>query len=289
MTVAERTEFSFETFSREPPYREVTRKFVRRTLLPQSGLIVGEVACGTGLGTEAIQEILNRHNSTIIGVDNNPVSLGFAQKKVPGNERTKVQFIQADGRFLPLSENKFDVFYFLNAIHEIPGQENQQKILDGIARCLKPGGKLFINSAFTKEFITTRTELLKIGRWKQRAMEKLGKGRDKNAQGFEIRSTEDYCEMMIKAGLTVKKEDIRVTEVELPSDSIRAISRYDNFIDGFFVDMEKTNEIPHAQKSKALIDALDEMEQELREKTADPNTIFTMTRNWIEIEAQKPI
>lgn len=288
----DRGRFTFEEFSQNPEYQEVTKSFIRQTLQTfLQSMVVLEVAPGTGMGTDEIVKTLNGRKAFVVGIDNNPASLKIARQKVKSQGETVVNFIYGDGRYLPLPSASVDITYFLNAIHEIPSKESKMMVLKSISNTLKPGGKLFINSAFTKELYEGlgRAEMLKWGLWKKKSMSKLKRERNKN-KVFEIYSTEEYCAMMREAGLQINKEtDTKSVRVDLSVASLKAISRYDTFIEGFFIDMEGTEDFPIEEKSRRMIEVLDEMEKEFNEDTKNEGKPFTMARNWVELEATKPI
>jgi PleD family two-component response regulator len=114
------------------------------------------------------------------------------------------------------------------------------------------------------------------------AFQYLGKKRDKNAQPFEILSVDDYKSKIEKSGLKVEK--IEIVRVELSEKAMLAISEYDAFIYGVFIDMEDTEKFTLQQKSDALKFAVKAVITMAKEKDTNLNPF---ARNWIEFFCRK--
>ncbi len=284
----ERVYFNFDSFSEQREYREVNYNFVRRTFpfkQIESGeeITVLDIACGTGLITSILLEILNGRKCKIVGIDPNPVSIEIAEQKVKSQGETKVEFYEsfAEGVSNFVEPESIDVAYFCNAIHEIPTDEAKMNSLITISKVLKSGGKLFINSTFTKESYIADTVKF-WGMLKLLAFQSLGKKRDKNAPSFEILSVNDYKRMIEKAGFSV--DEIKEVKVELSEKAMLAICEYDAFINGVFIDMEDSDSFSLQQKSDALKLAVKTILAQVREKFAGFNPF---TRNWIEFSCAR--
>jgi len=157
----QRAYFNFDTFSQQKEYQDVNLKFIERTfpiewVFSGDELTVLDVACGTGLITSILLNKVNGRKCKIIGIDPNFASLEIAKNKVKSFGETKVEFYECIAQdipnFIPLES--VDIAYFCNAIHEIPTDSGKQESLNAISKVLKPGGKLFMNSTFTKESYT---------------------------------------------------------------------------------------------------------------------------------------
>ncbi len=284
----DRAYFNFDVFSEQEEYRKVNYDFVRRTFpidLIQKGkkLTVLDVACGTGLITSMIVEILNGAKCKIFGVDPNPASIEIARRKVKSKGETEIEFYEsyAEGIAEFIKPETVDVAYFCNAIHEITTDEAKQKSLGSISKVLKRGGKLFINSTFTRESYTPDTVKF-WGMLKLLAFQALGKKRDKNAPAFEILSVEDYKNKIEKSGFIVN--EIRSVRVELSEKAMLAICEYDAFIKGVFIDMEDSDKFSLQQKSDALKLAVKTIIAQVKEKA---NQFNPFARNWIEFSCAK--
>lgn len=288
---AERAKHPYENASRSPEYVAYNNSFVDRTFNARPFQTVVDFACGAGVITQRVRDRLFGLDASIIGIDPNPASIQTAKRDVASVGKTKVGFFEGDAEFLAqLPRVSVDTVYFANAIHELPGRDVQMQALHAIASVLKPDGKLFVNSAYTAEWTEGLAdgEAMKWGKWKMKALNQLGKRRDKNAPKFKELPTADYMQMMEEAGLVVGPSNIHTEIVTLSSDFLRAISHYDTFASGVFMDMQDTDQFTLEEKTQALIAAMDEMEQEYREKTGNPQAVLTFERNWVEITAQKP-
>ena len=101
----------------------------------QSGHRVLDVACGTGVLTQAVAERVGSEGSTV-GVDNNEGMLAVAREKAPG-----IEWHQAPAEALPLDDDGFDsvvsqfgLMYF----------EDRRGALMEMMRVLRPGGTLVV-------------------------------------------------------------------------------------------------------------------------------------------------
>lgn len=279
----ERAYFNFDLFSEQKEYREVNYNFVKRTFpfeRVESGedVAILDVACGTGLITSILAEIANGKKCRVVGIDPNPASIEIAKGKVKSLGETKVEFHEsfAEEILSFIKPESFNVAYFCNAIHEIPTEDAKIKALSAIAGALSSKGKLFINSAFTKESYTADTVKF-WGMLKLLAFQALGKKRDKNGPSFEILSVSDYKKIIEDAGFVV--DEINAVRVELSEKAMFAICEYDAFIKGVFIDMEDSDSFSLHQKSDALKFAVKTILSQVRGKLPNFNPFV---RNWVE-------
>lgn len=96
-----------------------------------------DVACGTGELERKILERFPRQN--IEGIDLSEEMLRQARKKL--SNFSHLNWVCADSRHLPFSDNRFDIVISCSAFHYM---REPQKVLNEAARVLKPGGKLII-------------------------------------------------------------------------------------------------------------------------------------------------
>jgi trans-aconitate 2-methyltransferase len=97
-----------------------------------------DIGCGDGKVTAEIARSLPE--GTVTGMDNSPEMIQFARDHFPRSEYRNLLFVEADARALPFSE-EFDVIFSNAALHWIP---DHKPVLAGIAKSLRPGGKLLI-------------------------------------------------------------------------------------------------------------------------------------------------
>lgn len=290
---SERGQFSFEQFASDPEYQGYNQGFVDRTLDVKPRAIVLDIGCGTGLIAKLVRDRFNGVPATIIGIDPNPASIAIAREHVPSIGQTHVRFLQTPGDKVvhEMESDVVDTAYFANAIHEILGRDEKLTVLSGIFDVLKPEGKLHITSTYTKEWGEGLEDAVKWGIWKLKAFQEFGGRRDKLVEGMEILSKEEYCKLLQEAGFIVDRNLIHTIPVALTPDSLKAISQYDTFIEGLFVDMVGTDQFGLPEKSAALIKALDKMQEGYRKEQkakGNPNATLLLHRNWVEITAQKP-
>ena len=97
-----------------------------------------DIGCGDGKITAEIARSLP--GGTVTGVDSSPEMIRFAQEHFPCSEYRNLSFIPGDARALPFS-GEFDVVFSNAALHWI---SDHRLVLAGIAKSLRPGGKLLI-------------------------------------------------------------------------------------------------------------------------------------------------
>jgi SAM-dependent methyltransferase len=97
-----------------------------------------ETACGTGILTRALAEMLPK-TAAITATDLNQPMLDFAQTQ-PGGERVRWQ--QADAQDLPFSDESFDIAVCQFGVMFFP---DKQKAYTEAFRVLRPGGRFLFN------------------------------------------------------------------------------------------------------------------------------------------------
>jgi ubiquinone/menaquinone biosynthesis C-methylase UbiE len=120
-----------------------------RRLQPQRSDTVLEIGCGTGRFTRHLAARCRR----VVAVDYSRESLRRARAKIP---QLEVQFLQADASFLPLAERSADRALSCQMLEHLPTPEARERALAGIARALRPGGRVVVSaywhSPFTRWF-----------------------------------------------------------------------------------------------------------------------------------------
>jgi ubiquinone/menaquinone biosynthesis C-methylase UbiE len=99
------------------------------------GLRFLEIGAGTGRSTRFVHLAFPR--AKIVATDLSDPYLKEAQKKLAKFNR--IDFVQADGTFLPFQSESFDAVYSVFLYHELP-LSAREEILKESKRVLKPGG-----------------------------------------------------------------------------------------------------------------------------------------------------
>ena len=97
-----------------------------------------DIGCGDGKVTAEIARTLAR--GSVTGVDSSPEMIRFASDHFPQAEYQNLSFVQMDARALSFKE-EFDVVFSSAALHWIT---DHKPVQTGIARSLRPGGRLLI-------------------------------------------------------------------------------------------------------------------------------------------------
>lgn len=276
--------YNFVEFSQIKEYRKVNKELLATALqfLPKSikKLVHVDNASGTGLVPQLAAELYHKRGikATIIGIDPDLYALKKAAESMSNIDYADLLFFQGYGQNLEvvlkgrIPEEGVDVVSIHDAIHEIPGRDIKRAIFVSQAKILKPGGVQTYNSSFTT--IGNGDAALKWGRWKLNSFAYFNEKRNRNITAMEVFSPEEYRQMITDAGLKIVHEDVKTVVLSL--DALKAISRYPEYVNGIFRDMENTEKYSLLEKSKALIKVLEDEE------------VKALPRLWHEIVAQKP-
>lgn len=275
--------YNFVEFSRIEEYRKVNQDLLLRAIkfLPKNtkNVIHVDNATGTGLVPQLAAELYFKKGikATIIGIDPDLYALRRAADSMRNIDYIHLLLFQGYGQHLEellkghIPPEGVDVVSIHDAIHEIPGKDIKRAIFSSQAKILKPGGIQTYNSSFTT--IGNGDSALKWGRWKLNAFAYFGEKRNKNITAIEVVSPEEYKKMIMDSGLKIVHEDVKTVVLSL--EALKAISRYPEYVNGIFRDMENTEKYPLLEKSKALITILEK------------EGITELPRLWHEIVAQK--
>lgn len=168
-----------------------------------------------------------------------------------------------------IPKSRADGVSILDAIHEIPEEKDKKQILASMAAMLKPGGVLFLNSAFTT--FGMEPNPMAWGKWKLRAFRHFNRKQNKDITAIKLHTPDEYKQMLEESRLTVIREAKKV--VNLSHEALVAISHYPEFINGVFRDMIDQEKFSLEEKRDALVKALE--------------GVSFLPRGWWEIIAQK--
>ena len=140
-----------EEEEREDADRQVD--FILNGLQPPEGGRVLDLCCGHGRHTVRMAE----RGYSMTGLDLSAYHLRLA-KAAARKTGVEVEWLHRDMRDIP-ARRKFDaVFNCFTAFGYFEEQAEDQKVLDGIARALKPGGRFFIDTMNHDSLMTRFSE-----------------------------------------------------------------------------------------------------------------------------------
>lgn len=108
---------------------------------PKPGETVLDLACGTGIVTRKLVELL-AGTGKIVGLDINPMMLGVARTLVP-TDGTPVEFHEGSGTEMPFEDGTFDLVVCQQGLQFFP---DHAAGLGEIRRVLKPGGRAVVST-----------------------------------------------------------------------------------------------------------------------------------------------
>jgi len=103
-----------------------------------------DIACGTGYGCHMVAKERKREVTEIVGVDNDPDTLAYANVEYNHQKVTYVQGNAVDPE-LPAQLGMFDTILSFETIEHV---EDDRQFMDNLYDMLKPGGTLVLSSPF---------------------------------------------------------------------------------------------------------------------------------------------
>ncbi len=124
-----------------PARAAIQRHFEARKLLRMGGRMSGgralEVGCGRGVGTELILEIFGADSVDAFDLDPRMVDLARTRLSPYGS---RVHLSVGDASAISAPDATYDAVFDFGIIHHVP---EWRRVLAGIHRVLKPGGRLY--------------------------------------------------------------------------------------------------------------------------------------------------
>lgn len=143
-----------------------------------SGARVLDFGCGSGEWTPT----LSRIGASYVGIDISDAMVDICRSRFPDH-----RFLSYDGERIPLPDDSIDIAFSIAVLHHnaLPAQD---RLLEELSRCLKPGGALFLfegvgDHPVSREFPRPRQQWL-------RALEN---------SGFTVMHAQHYVYMPITA------------------------------------------------------------------------------------------
>lgn len=133
--------------------REEVKRMMEWLDLPQGSHIL-DLCCGMGRHSLALVD----YGYKVTGVDLSEVLLQEARK---ADLRSQVQWVQGDMRQVPLKEHFAAVVNLFTSFGYFDEDQENKKVIDEMARLLKPGGKFiidFLNPEYVKNHLVPYSE-----------------------------------------------------------------------------------------------------------------------------------
>ena len=129
-----------ETPDTQAPKEQLDRLYTRYKFVQEycRNKDVLEVACGSGQGLG----LLASYARSVVGTDINANNLGYAQKRYQGNNKIRLQLL--DAHDLTFADGQFDIVILYEAIYYL---EAPDIFIKEASRVLRPGGMIFICTA----------------------------------------------------------------------------------------------------------------------------------------------
>jgi len=156
--------------SKQQPWRTHIEAFTLMDLIGDpTGQAVLDVACGEGFYTRMVRQ---RGAATVTGVDLSDGMIDLARKQEE-QHRQGIDYHVGDARQLPFEE-KYDLVVAAYLLNYAQNRDELRAMCNGIANCLKPGGRFVsVNSNPALNFPTAPTyrkygfETRAIGEWRE--------------------------------------------------------------------------------------------------------------------------
>jgi trans-aconitate methyltransferase len=190
-----------------------------------------DIGCGDGKVSAQLGRLVP--NGRVVGIDRSPEMIALAQRRI---DLPNATFRVRDAQALDFEE-EFDAVFSNSAIHWMP---DQRAVLQGIARALKPGGRVFLSMGGrgTAALATKNLDLLKKESvWAPFLMSAVSP--------HHFRGPEEYAPWLAEVGLLADR-------VELVSKPMRLASI--DAMEGWFRTtwMPYVESIPAAQRGEFL-------------------------------------
>ncbi len=135
-------------------------QFITQVLDLQPGQRLLDLACGSGV--HAL--LFARQGLDVVGLDISPRLIQYCRERAAEEGLETVTFVEGDMRALTYKE-EFDVLVILSTSFGFFDDVTNQRVLDGIARALRPGGRVLLELA---DFTTLACDQERRQYWQER-------------------------------------------------------------------------------------------------------------------------
>ncbi|MFQ5808938.1 MAG: class I SAM-dependent methyltransferase [Armatimonadota bacterium] len=106
------------------------------------GDVVADVGCGRGYFLFRFAEAVGDEGKAL-GVDISESALDAARKRAQEQDVTNVELVLSEPTDTKLQPDSMDVAFICMVLHHVP-KDQQQPLLESVAKSLKPGGYLYV-------------------------------------------------------------------------------------------------------------------------------------------------
>ncbi len=287
------SEFSFEDFAKCKEYETVNREIAKRwieLMVEGGGTELGmflDIATGTGLMTKLFLEGMPKtwRQPSVAFLDRSEEALRLVAKTL-GREIQQFDLHHCNIEEAQFCKGSITVAVWGNGIHYLSG-EAQEEALRRIMNSLRPGGWLFLNTAFYTEAIPKRTEIFYQSQMRTALTILHNKGikRDKSRAGERVANyfSRAYYENLIsQIGFCLV--EVKEFPAQISQYGMECISSFLDYAAGVL------RGYPPDESAKALVQAVGPAMATHGEKHGekDVNGNLYIARNWLSVAARKP-
>lgn len=267
-------EYSFNTFSNLPFYRQVNARLLDLAEVGRQRRIV-DLGCGTGGVTKLILDRLQSAKDTVIyAVDHSASALRDAVTELGGRRDAVIRFVQSPVQNLKTAiSGDVDAVVYCNSIHYVPDKKN---LLAQIREKLSPNGVLAINTSFFDGSHPPESEEF-FRRWLMRSLRILKReygmmpDASQKVESRQHLSQQQYESLFEESGFTILKSE--VADIDVPESGWFHISGFKDWIEGVLPG------VPLDAGRQALQKGLSQVFEERQ--------IVTIPRRWLSISAAR--
>lgn len=267
-------EYSFNTFSNLPFYRQVNARLLDLAEVGRQRRII-DLGCGTGGVTKLILDRLQSAKETVIyAVDHSASALRDAVTELGGRKDAVIRFVQSPVQNLKTAiTGDVDAVVYCNSIHYVP---DKKTLLSQIREKLSPNGVLAINTSFFDGSHPPASEEF-FRRWMMRSLRILKREHgmmpdaSQKVESRQHLTQLQYETLLQESGFRIIKSE--VADIDVPESGWFHISGFRDWIEGVLPGVPL--DIGRQTLQKGLNQVFEERQ------------IETIPRRWLSISAAR--